>query len=135
MIRMTMNWSLQTGKKNPGRAMLKLIYRDVNLRLYGPQNEPELVEKLHEKKEEYDKQYSEDGGRIEFEIEQLSEVKCDAEVRFAIAIVTPIMSRVHTTIKHSQELAFCDSTSDVDEFNSRFFLVCTHSPAGVFPWV
>ena len=60
-------------------------------------------------------------------------MKCDAEVRFAIAIVTPIMSRVHTTIKHPQELAFCDSTSNVDEFNSRFFLVYTHSPAGGLP--
>ena len=110
-------------KEKPRSGDVQRIYRDVNLRLYGPQNGPELIEKLNEKREEYNKQYSEEGGRIEFEIEQLSEVKCDAEVRFAIAIVTPIMSRVHTTIKHSQELAFCDSMSNVDEFNSRFFLV------------
>ena len=120
----------QTSKtQKPSIAQAEFKRRLKNNLLYSPQNGPELIEKLNEKKEEYNKQYSEEGGRIEFEIEQLSEVKCDAEVRFAIVIVIPIMSRVHTTIKHSQELAFWDSTSNVDEFNSKFFLVCTHSPA------
>ena len=56
-------------KEKPRSGDVQRIYRDVSLRLYGPQNGPELIEKFNEKKEEYNKQYSEERGRIKFEIE------------------------------------------------------------------
>ena len=40
------------------------------------------------------------------------------------------MSHVHTHIKHSGELAFLDSTSNVEEGNLWLFLLCTHSAVG-----
>ncbi len=43
------------------------------------------------------------------------------------------MRRVHGHVVHSVELAFMDSTGNLDEMNSRFFLLCTHSPAGALP--
>ena len=50
-----------------------------------------------------------------------------------IAIVTPLMLRVHHKIKQSSELVFVDSTSNCEEHNLKIFLFCTHSVAGALP--
>ena len=36
-------------------------------------------------------------------------------------------------VKQAAELVFVDSTSNLEEHNLRFFLTCTHSPAGALP--
>ena len=44
-----------------------------------------------------------------------------------------MMSRVHQYVKHSGELSFMDSTSNTEEHNLRFFMICTNSVAGGLP--
>ena len=56
-----------------------------------------------------------------------------ADGNIVIAICTPLMRRVHRTIKHSGELAFIDSTGNVDRLGSRVFLIMTHSCVGGLP--
>ena len=43
------------------------------------------------------------------------------------------MARVHKSVQRAGELVFVDSTSNLDEHNLRFFLLCTHSVAGGLP--
>ncbi|XP_041461611.1 uncharacterized protein LOC121412915 [Lytechinus variegatus] len=51
----------------------------------------------------------------------------------AIAIVTPLMRRVHKLIKHSAELVFVDATGNMDRQGCRVFLLLTHSSCGGLP--
>ena len=55
------------------------------------------------------------------------------DVNFAVAVATPLMTRVREHIRASSELVFMDSTSNLDELNLKLFLMCTHSPAGGLP--
>lgn len=50
-----------------------------------------------------------------------------------IAVVTPLMLRVHENIKHSGEILFIDSSGNVDRQGHRVFLLLTHSCAGGLP--
>ena len=50
-----------------------------------------------------------------------------------VAVCTPLMKRVHATIRQSSELVFVDSSGGVDRFNCRVFLFMTHSCAGGLP--
>lgn len=50
-----------------------------------------------------------------------------------IVICTPLMKRVHASIKHSGELVFMDSSGSMDRHNFRVFLMLTHSVAGGLP--
>ena len=65
------------------------------------------------------------GGKILY-----STVPRKDELSFGVAIVTPLMARVHRHIKHAGELVFLDATSNVDEHNLKLFLMATHSPCG-----
>ncbi|XP_014775784.1 uncharacterized protein LOC106873077 [Octopus bimaculoides] len=51
----------------------------------------------------------------------------------AIAIVTPLMRRVHKLIKHSGELVFIDASGNMNRQGCRVFLLLTHSCAGGLP--
>ena len=50
-----------------------------------------------------------------------------------IAIVTPLMKRVHKEVPQSGELVFIDATSNTEEHNLKVFVMCTHSVAGALP--
>ena len=50
-----------------------------------------------------------------------------------VAIVTPLMSRVHEFVKQSGELVFIDSSASFDDFNNPIFILSTASPAGGLP--
>ncbi|XP_076050088.1 uncharacterized protein LOC143030765 [Oratosquilla oratoria] len=51
----------------------------------------------------------------------------------ALAIVTPLMQRVHKLIKHSGELVFIYASGNMDRQGCRVFLLLTHSCAGGLP--
>lgn len=42
-----------------------------------------------------------------------------------IAIVTPLMNRVHKEVQQSGELVFVDATSNTEEHNLKVFVMCT----------
>lgn len=50
-----------------------------------------------------------------------------------IAIVTPLMRRVHQMIEHSGEIAFLDAAGNMDRQQCRVFIMMTHSPAAGLP--
>ena len=50
-----------------------------------------------------------------------------------IAIVTPLMNRVHKDVQQSGELVFVDATSNTEEHNLKVFVMCTHSVSGALP--
>ena len=55
------------------------------------------------------------------------------ETPLIIAIVSPLMKRVHKEIPQCGELVFIDSTSNTEEHNLKVFMMCTHSVAGALP--
>ncbi|KAI8485675.1 hypothetical protein Bbelb_365090 [Branchiostoma belcheri] len=50
-----------------------------------------------------------------------------------IALVTPLMKRVHQEVQQSGELVFIDATSNTEEHNLKVFMLCTHHVAGALP--
>ncbi len=50
-----------------------------------------------------------------------------------IAIVTPLMRRIHKYVRQSGELVFVDSTSNTEEHYLKVFLLCTANVAGALP--
>ena len=50
-----------------------------------------------------------------------------------IAACTPLMARVHQSIRQAEELIFCDSTSSLERYNCSLFVLSTRSPAGGLP--
>ena len=50
-----------------------------------------------------------------------------------IAIITPLMKRVHEKVQQAGELVFIDATSNTEEHNLKVFVMCTHSVAGALP--
>uniref|UniRef100_A0A7M5XMD0 MULE transposase domain-containing protein n=2 Tax=Clytia hemisphaerica TaxID=252671 RepID=A0A7M5XMD0_9CNID len=52
---------------------------------------------------------------------------------FIFCLLTPLMKRVHEQVKTSAELAFLDSSSNMEEFNLRVFLMVCHNPIGALP--
>ncbi|XP_078702577.1 uncharacterized protein LOC144928219 [Branchiostoma floridae x Branchiostoma belcheri] len=50
-----------------------------------------------------------------------------------VALVTPLMKRVHKEVPQSGELVFIDATSNTEEHNLKVFMMCTHHVAGALP--
>ncbi len=79
--------------------------------------------------------FSNDGGQIKVKcIEPDNSVKEDQEWTLIVCIVFPLMRRVHEHVVHSGELAFMDSTGNLDEINSRFFLFVPTHLQELFHW-
>ena len=57
----------------------------------------------------------------------------EKEKDMVIAIVTPLMRRVHESVSQAAEIMFVDSTSHVDLLNTSVTLMLTWSPAGALP--
>ena len=116
----------------PRLSDVKILFQTYNGQLYGCGNGPELIEKVKEKVDEYNTINSKDRAKMEYEF-QLPNDKKIGDVNFSVAVVTPLMIRVHQNIRASSELVFMDSTSNLDELNLRLFFMCAHSPAGGLP--
>jgi len=52
---------------------------------------------------------------------------------FVMVVITPLMKRVHQMVPHSKDLAFLDSSSNMEEYNLRVFIMVTHSICGALP--
>ena len=50
-----------------------------------------------------------------------------------VAVMTPLMKRVHQKINHSAEVVFMDSTGGFDSLQHRVFVLMTHSYMGALP--
>ena len=56
-----------------------------------------------------------------------------SETSFAIALVTPLMQRIHQGLKESAEVVFVDTSSHVDKINTVVTLLLCAGPAGALP--
>lgn len=72
-------------------------------------------------------EYNESIGRRGMAVEVVN----DSEV--VVAILTPLMMRVHQLIKHTGELCFVDASGNMDRKGCRVFSLLTHSYAGGLP--
>ena len=78
-----------------------------------------MFEKLEEKLQEYKKSHP--GATVNHQLYE------GDETPLIIAIVSPLMKRVH------KEIPQCDSTSNTEEHNLKVFMMCTQSVAGALP--
>ena len=53
--------------------------------------------------------------------------------KYTIALVTPLIKRVHELMPESKEVVFLDSTANVDTLNSVLTILVCASPAGALP--
>lgn len=86
---------------------------------------PLMFEKLEEKLQDYKKSHP--GATINHQLYE------GDETPLIIAIVSPLMKRVHKEIPQCGELVFVDSTSNAEEHNLKVFMMCTQSVAGALP--
>ena len=84
-------------------------------------------------------------GELEEKIEELKETSIDYEFRmvkyneeesqpFILIVVTPLMKRVHQMVPNAKDLVFIDSSSNMEEFNLRVFIIVTHSVCGALTY-
>ena len=81
-----------------------------------------MFEKLEEKLQDYKKSHP--GATVNHQLYE------GDETPLIIAIVSPLMKRVHKEIPQCEELVFIDSTSNTEEHNLKAFMMCTQSVAG-----
>jgi hypothetical protein len=108
----------------PRRRDFHYLYDQYNKENFGGKN-VEMYEKLAEKIGEYNKEHPEASTHYQ--------LYGGDETPLLIAIVTPLMKRVHQNIPQSGELLFVDATSNTEEHNLKVFLFCTHNVAGALP--
>ena len=101
------------------------------MELFSRKNGQELFEHTCKKnaKSKYNINNEKLGNKIRF---QTTTEKCDKgtdTVTVCIAIVTLLMRRPQYA-KRSGELIFMESSSNLEEHNLRYFMICTHPAAG-----
>ena len=52
---------------------------------------------------------------------------------FVCAAVTPVMKRVHGSLKQAAEMLFCDTTSHLDQTSTSLTVLLCGSPIGALP--
>jgi len=52
---------------------------------------------------------------------------------FVCAAVTPVMKRVHASLKQAAETVFCDTTSHLDQTDTSLTVLLCGSPIGALP--
>ena len=109
----------------PLRSDFNSLYTEFKREKFGTKDLQTMFSLLNEKVE---KLRESDGYRIKFQ--PFNEVENDP---FILTIVSPLMLRVHEMVNNSGELIFIDSSSNMDEFNLRVFVIVTHSNAGSLP--
>ena len=90
---------------------------------YGEPKGEQLVKRLQTKLEEYNNTTGCRSGGL----------RQVGEKDLAVAIVAPLMRRVHVLIKHSGELSFIEASGNMGRHGCRVFLILTHSCAGDLP--
>ena len=100
----------------PRQRDFRHIYEQYGRQKFGGKN-GEMFEKLAEKIEQYKAKNEE--ASVEFQMND------GDEVPLLVAIITPLMKRVHKEVPQCGELIFVDATSNTEEHNLRIFLFCT----------
>lgn len=106
------------------RRLFGRLYHLIFRREYCGLEGNALTEELERKISQYNSQCGSDCARLN--------PTADGR-QFTVAICSPLMRRVHAGLKHSGEMVFMDSSSNVDRQHCRVFLLLTRSGAGGLP--
>ena len=93
-----------------------------------------MFEELENIIKDYNKRHSHNGGKC---IVQRYERTACTEKPLILAVVTPLMARVHT-LPQAGEMVFLDASASIDRHNIPVYFLCTHHPSGALPlcvWV
>ena len=99
----------------------------------GPENGKAMFERLLEEVQRYNKEHEKEGGQVFLQPYEAAAAmsmdepkpktrKTDA-MPFLLALVTPLMARVHEMVTQSAKLVFCDSTASLDNLNTAVFIL------------
>ncbi len=109
----------------PRRRDFCYIYQQYCKERFGGKNS-EMLEKLSAKLNDY--QETNPNSSVDYQLYG------GDNTLLIIAIVTPLMRRIHKYVRQSWELVFVDSTSNTaEERNLKVFLFCTSNVAGALP--
>ena len=100
------------------------VYGDFNLEKYGGSKPDAMLNILEDRIINIKTKFP--GITIEYRL-------YDQNNPLIIAFVTPMMHRIHQHVKESGEMVFIDSSSNMEEFNLRIFLMVTQSVVGALP--
>ena len=93
-----------------------------------------MFEELENIIKDYNKRDSHNGGKC---IVQRYERTACTEKPLILAVVTPLMARVHT-LPQAGEMVFLDASASIDRHNNPVYFLFTHHPSGALPlcvWV
>lgn len=106
----------------PSRKWCYDLYYKIFKKEYGNPSGKEIITSLHEFIDSYNTSVN----------DRCATISTDND-NIIVAICTPLMKRVHSSLKSSSELVFIDSSGHMDRHNSRVFLVLCASVAGALP--
>ena len=94
----------------------------------------DMFQELEDAVKDYNKRHSMEGGGCF--IQRYENATC-TEKPLILAVVTPLMARVHA-LPQAGEMVFLDASASIDRHNNPVYFLCTHHPAGALPlcvWV
>ena len=101
-----------------------MLYTEFNRKNYGGSDVQSMLKVF----EEHVASVKEDRPDISIQFE-----RCTDESPLLVSIVTPLMKGIHEHVSESGELIFIDSSSNMDEYHLRVFLVVTQSVIRALP--
>ena len=108
----------------PRRRDFNALYVEFNKEKYGGSDVKAMLDNLEERIATAKEKHPDISIRYK---------PCDDSNPLLLAIVTPLMHRIHQHISESGELVFIDSSSNMEEYNLRVFLLVTQSVLGALP--
>ena len=107
----------------PRRPDMNRLYGLFTKEMFGNNNIETMFEKLETKID----QLGQESGDYTFKLQKFDE---QTSQPFILVVITPLMKRVHQMVRNSKDLVFIDSSSNMEEFNLRVFIIVTHSVCG-----
>ena len=102
-----------------------------------------MFEQLLEKVQRYNKEHEKEGGQVFLQpYEAAAAMKLDESkpkprkidaMPFLLALVTPLLARIHKMVTQSAKLVFCDSTASLDNLNTAVFILSCGTSVGALP--
>ena len=101
-----------------------------------------MFERLLEEVQRYNKEHEKEGGRVFLQPYEAAAMNMDEPkpktrktdvMPFLLALVTPLMARVHEIVTQSAKLVFYDSTASLDNLNTAVFILSCGTSVGALP--
>ena len=127
----------------PNVQDIQRLFRKCRSDNIGPENGNAMFERLLKEVQRYNKEHEKEGGRVFLQPYEAAAAmsmdepkpksrKTDA-MPFLLALVTPLMARVHEMVTQSAKLVFCDSTASLDNLNTAVFILSCGTSVGALP--